>query len=85
MKTARTIFLPCKGRWQAEGLTEGGFHKGRPVWHAPSTSFAGPPPLAGEELTALSRHPVQQPPDPGQRFRLGQQRRVADIRHRHQL
>ena len=29
--------LPGTGRWQAEGLTEGGFGKGRTLPHAPAT------------------------------------------------
>ncbi len=45
------IILPGTGRWQPEGLTEGIFRQacsGRLI--PPSTSFAGPPPRAGEEL-----------------------------------
>ena len=45
------IILPGTGRWQPEGLTEGELgqtHSGR--LPPPSTSFAGPPSRAGEEL-----------------------------------
>jgi hypothetical protein len=37
--------LPGTGRWQHEVLTEGVRH----TRITPSTSFAGPPPRAGEE------------------------------------
>ncbi|MBB3878000.1 hypothetical protein GGR48_000403 [Sphingomonas pseudosanguinis] len=40
------MFLPCKGRWQAEGLTEGC----RPIDSGhPSDALRAPPPLAGED------------------------------------
>jgi hypothetical protein len=43
--------LPCTGRGTAtrSGVVEGGFPIGRRLWSPPSTSFAGPPPRAGEE------------------------------------
>ena len=31
------MILPGTGRWQAAGLTEGGFLIGCPLWRSPST------------------------------------------------
>ena len=48
--------LPCKGRWQAEGLTEGCPGRRGQVLRRPGTPLHhashGPPPLAGEERRA---------------------------------
>ena len=40
---------PLAGRWQRAALTEGVLRLARLSGHTPSTSFAGPPPRAGEE------------------------------------
>jgi len=44
-------FLPGTGRGTAprSGVVEGGSLIGSRLWSPPSTSFAGPPPRAGEE------------------------------------
>ena len=44
--------LPGTGRWQSEGLTEGGIGlTPESVTRAPSTTFGGPPPRSGEDQT----------------------------------
>jgi hypothetical protein len=40
------MILPETGRWQAEGLTEGGWRPARRPLHHPAD---GPPPRFGEE------------------------------------
>ncbi len=44
--------LPGTGRGTAtrSGVVEGALHESSVLGHAPSTSFAGPPPRAGEDL-----------------------------------
>ncbi len=45
------LILPGTGRGTAtrSGVVEGALHAAQRLGHAPSTSFAGPPPLAGED------------------------------------
>ncbi|MDQ3479335.1 MAG: UDP-N-acetylmuramoyl-L-alanine--D-glutamate ligase [Pseudomonadota bacterium] len=52
---AREKLLPGPGRWQSEGLTEGGLSTARPPLHqfSPPAS-AGPPPRPGEETLIVA-------------------------------